>query len=455
MSSELLLSRIRQNESLDASQQRKLILMLSWPAILAQISVTVMQLIDASMVGQLGTNASAAIGLVASSTWLINGVSQGIVFGFSVQTAQAIGAMQYEKAGSLCRQGMLAVLILSIPIALAGSLFSRQVPYWLGGQPEVVVDAGLYLMVFCFSLPFSLLNDWAVKMLQSAGDTKIPGLTQIAMCFFDVLFNALFIYGMHLGVLGAALGTMAAIVCASLFLTAWVYLKNPFLKRKASFRFHRSSISKALQIGLPISIEQLITGTSYVAFTRIVSTLGTVSVAANSFAITAESLCYMPGYGCASAATAIVGQAVGAGRNDLAKEVSWRITRIAMIMMSCSGLLMFILSQNLMAMLTPVVEVQQLGARLLRLEAFAEPMYGASIAITGILRAKGDTIWPACLNFISIWCVRIPIAWVLSSRMGLIGPWIAMNIELNVRGLLFLFRLRHAFPIRTKLVLAA
>lgn len=445
MNSEALLARIRQNESLDANQQRRLILLLSWPAILAQISVTVMQLIDASMVGQLGTNASAAIGLVASTTWLINGLCQGIVYGFSVQAAQAIGARKLDKASSLCRQGMLAVLVLGIPIALLGSLISRQVPYWLGGQPEVVVDAGLYLLVFCLGLPFSLLNDWAVKMLQSAGDTKIPGLTQIVMCVLDVFFNAFFIYGLQLGVLGAALGTALSILCASVFLTGWVYLKNPYLKERASFRFTRGSIENALRIGVPISIEQLISGANYVVFTRIVSTLGTVSIAANSFAITAESLCYMPGYGCAAAATAVVGQAVGANRMNLARQMSWRITRIAMIMMGCSGVLMFILSQNLMAMLTPVVEVQQLGARLLRLEAFAEPMYGASIAIAGILRAKGDTIWPACLNFISIWCVRIPAAWFLSTRMGLIGPWIAMNVELNVRGLLFLWRLKRAW----------
>lgn len=171
-----------------------------------------------------------------------------------------------------------------------------------------------------------------------------------------------------------------------------------------------SFLSKAVRIGVPISLEQLISGSSYVMFTRIVSSLGSVSIAANSFAITAESLCYMPGYGCGSAATAIIGQCTGANRHDLAREISWRIVRIGMGMMALSGVVMFVFAPWLMNILTPDPAVIELGTSMLRLEAFAEPLYGASIVCSGILRGKGDTIWPACLNFLSIWCIRIPLA---------------------------------------------
>lgn len=448
MTTSVLLSRIRNGERLSAREQRALILLLSWPSILAQVSVTVMQLIDAGMVGRLGTAASASIGLVASTTWLINGLTSGAVFGFSVQCAQSIGAKNYQQASSLCRQGLAVILLAGFLFGGIGSLLSFHIPVWLGGEPLVLEDAGAYLLIFCLGLPFSLLNSWAIQMLQAAGDTKIPGLVQVLMCILDVLFNALFIYGLHYGVAGAALGTLASVVCASLFLTFWVFRINPFLKLPARLHFSRTSLGRALQIGLPISIEQLITGSSYIAFTRIVSSLGTLAIAANSFAITAESLCYMPAYGCASAATAIIGQCTGAGRKDLCKAMAWRLARIGMGMMLLSGLLLFLFAHGLMAILSPDLQVQDLGSLLLRMEAFAEPMYGASIVITGILRGKGDTLWPACLNFLSIWCIRIPLAWILSRHLGLAGAWIAMNIELNLRGLLFLGRLQHVWPIK-------
>lgn len=448
MTTSVLLSRIRNGERLSAREQRALILLLSWPSILAQVSVTVMQLIDAGMVGRLGTAASASIGLVASTTWLINGLTSGAVFGFSVQCAQSIGAKNYQQASSLCRQGLAVILLVGFLFGGIGSLLSFHIPVWLGGEPLVLQDAGAYLLIFCIGLPFSLLNSWAIQMLQAAGDTKIPGLVQVLMCILDVLFNALFIYGLHYGVAGAALGTLASVVCASLFLTFWVFRINPFLKLPARLHFSRTSLGRALQIGLPISIEQLITGSSYIAFTRIVSSLGTLAIAANSFAITAESLCYMPAYGCASAATAIIGQCTGAGRKDLCQAMAWRLARIGMGMMVLSGLLLFLFAHGLMAILSPDLQVQDLGSLLLRMEAFAEPMYGASIVITGILRGKGDTLWPACLNFLSIWCIRIPLAWILCRHLGLAGAWIAMNIELNLRGLLFLGRLQHVWPIK-------
>ncbi len=442
------LSAIRSHETLSRKDQILLILQLSWPAILAQISVTVMQLIDASMAGQLGASAAASIGLVSSSTWLIHGLCSGAVFGFSVQCAQAIGARNRKEAVSLSRQGIYCVLVIGLLIGSLGFLMAGQVPLWLGGEAAIQADASAYLSIFCLSMPFVLLNSCSVQMLQAAGNTKLPGLVQIVMCLLDVTFNYLFIFVMGLGVAGAALGTAASEVCSSLFLSWNIFFRDPFLKGGLHAGYTRSSLKKALKIGLPVSAEQLVTGSSYVMFTRIVSSLGSISIAANSFAITAESLCYMPGYGCASAATAIIGQCTGASRPGLSKEIGWRICRIGVLMMTVSGIAMFALAPVLMRILTPVPEIADLGVRILRLEAFAEPMYGASIVVTGILRGKGDTLWPAVLNLLSIWCVRIPLAALLASSYGLFGAWIAMNIELNVRGLLFLFRMKQVFSRR-------
>lgn len=444
-SSEKYLADIRNGNPISSKEQLMLILTLSWPAILAMMSTNIMELIDACMVGSLGGHASASIGLVASSTWLINGICSGFIYGFSVQTAQSIGAKQFDHARNLCRQGLVTILTVGITIGLIGLFISPNVPIWLGGEAELIHDASAYLAIFCMTLPFGLLNSWAVQMLQSAGNTKLPGITMMVMCLFDVLFNYLFIFVLNLGVMGAALGTSSATICSSLFLAWQVLFKEPMLKGAFHFHFTKHSIQQAIRIGVPISLEQVVMGSSHVMFTRIVAPAGTVGIAANSFAITVEGLCYMPGYGIASAATSIIGQCVGADRKRLTHDLGWRIVRIGVGAMTCSGVLMFVCAPFFMNLLTPVPEIASLGATILRIEAFAEPMYGASIVVTGILRGKGDTLWPAILNLVSVWCVRIPLAMILFGQYGVVGAWFSMAVELNVRGLLFLWRMKSSW----------
>lgn len=444
-SSEKYLADIRNGNTISSKDQFLLILSLSWPSILAMMSTNIMELIDAGMVGSLGGHASASIGLVSSSTWLINGICSGFIYGFSVQTAQSIGAKRFDHAKNLCRQGLVTILTVGITVGLLGLLISPHVPLWLGGEAELIHDSAAYLGIFCMTLPFGLLNSWAVQMLQSAGNTKLPGITMMVMCVFDVLFNYLFIFMLNLGVMGAALGTSSATICSSLFLAFRVLFKEPMLKGAFRFHFTKNSVKQAVRIGLPVSLEQVVMGSSHVMFTRVVSPAGTVGIAANSFAITVEGLCYMPGFGISSAATSIIGQCVGADRKRLTHDLGWRIVRIGVGAMTCSGILMFVCAPIFMNLLTPVPEIAALGVTLLRIEAFAEPMYGASIVVTGILRGKGDTLWPAILNLVSVWCVRIPLAMLLFPQFGVIGAWIAMASELNLRGILFLWRMTKAW----------
>lgn len=450
------LIRLRQNQPLSARQQTRLILQLSLPAVLSQLSVVVMQLIDAGMVGRLSSLASASIGLVSSSTWLINGAASGSVYGFSVQTAQKIGAREQSQARSLCLQGLKAVLITGLVFASAGVFIASDLPVWMRGEPGVLKDASAYFRIFCLFLPFTLINSWAVQMLQSAGNAKVPSIVQIIMCLLDVLFNLFLIFpsvgpfkGADLGVAGAALGTGLSSLCASVFLLWFVLKKEPWFKGSAKGRFSRQTLKRAFQIGAPISVEQLISCSAYVAFTYIVSSLGSTAVAANSFGITVESVCYMPGYGIAFAATGIIGQCMGAGRRDLMKSLSIRMCMMGIAFMSLSGIVMFAGARVFMQMLSSDAQVVELGARILRIEAFAEPMYGASIIVIGILRGEGDTLIPTILNFLSMWCIRIPLAWLLCSPYGLPGVWFAMMFELNCRGLLFLLRLAYKQRCRT------
>ena len=175
--------------------------------------------------------------------------------------------------------------------------------------------------------------------------------------------------------------------------------------------------------------------------TVIVAPLGVFAIAANSFAVTAESLCYMPGYGIADAATTLVGQCYGAGRRELTRRFAWVAVTMGMVVMGLMGVLMYVGAPWIMESMTPVPEVRSLGVMALRIEAFAEPMFAAAIVAYGVFVGVGSTLVPCAMNLFSIWAVRLSLAAALAPTMGLKGVWLAMCIELCFRGVIFLIRL--------------
>ena len=459
-SSENLLKDMISGKSMTASQQIGLTVRLSIPAILAQISSIVMQYIDASMVGRLGANASGAIGLVSSTTWLFGGLCIAVTTGFTVQIAQAVGAGEDKSARNIMKQGLIIALCISALLALIAALISTPLPRWLGGEAAIQKMASQYFLVYMLGLPALQMNSIAGGMHQSSGNMRLPGILNVMCCVMDVIFNLFFIFptrvvhlknivftmpGLGLGVAGAALGTITAeaVTCA-IMVTALLWKNRTLHLRKGErIRFHRGTLVKAVKIGAPVGLEQMVMCSAYVMSTKIVSPLGTIAIAANSFAVTAESFCYMPGYGVQAAATTLVGQCVGAGQKQLSRRMAWITMGLGVSVMTVGGVLMYIAAPAMIGVLTPNEEIRNLGAAVLRIEAFAEPFYAASIVASGALRGAGDTLVPSCMNFASMWCVRIPLAAILAPRVGLYGVWIAMCVELCFGGILFTARLKR------------
>ena len=459
-SSENLLKDMISGKSMTASQQIGLTVRLSIPAILAQISSIVMQYIDASMVGRLGANASGAIGLVSSTTWLFGGLCIAVTTGFTVQIAQAVGAGEDKSARNIMKQGLIIALCISVILALIAALISSPLPRWLGGEAAIQKMASQYFLVYMLGLPALQMNSIAGGMHQSSGNMRLPGILNVMCCVMDVIFNLFFIFptrsvqinsitftmpGLGLGVAGAALGTITAeaVTCAIMVTTLLWKNKTLHLRKGEHLRFHRDTFTRAVKIGAPVGLEQMVMCSAYVMSTKIVSPLGTIAIAANSFAVTAESFCYMPGYGVQAASTTLVGQCVGAGQKQLSRRMAWITMGLGVSVMTIGGVLMYIAAPSMIGVLTPNEEIRNLGAAVLRIEAFAEPFYAASIVASGALRGAGDALVPSCMNFASMWCVRIPLAAILAPRVGLYGVWIAMCVELCFRGILFTTRLKR------------
>ena len=442
--SELLLSYIREGRTM--TQREKLwLISLSIPSILAQISATVMFFIDASMVGHLGAKASAAIGLVETTGWLMGGLGSAANMGFSVQVAHFIGANDMEAARRVLRQSIVCCMIWALVISITALCISPYLPYWLGGNEEIAHDASLYFAIFGFSGIFFQMEGLAGSMLKCSGNMKIPSMLNIGMCVMDVVFNYIFIYILGMGVMGAAVGTGLAMLVTACAMMYFLLVRSKMLslvrRPSKSFRPTSDVVSTAVKIGAPMGLQHLLMGGAYIVSTMIVAPLGTIAMAAHSLAITVESLCYMPGYGIAEAATTLVGQGIGAGQRLLTRSFARMSVALGIGVMTLMGVLMWIFAPELMALMSPVEEVIALGTQVLRIEAWVEPMFAAAIVCNGVFIGAGDTIIPAIMSLGSMWAVRLTMAATLAPKFGLKGVWTAMAIELLFRGSIFLTRL--------------
>ncbi len=449
-----LLAYIREGREMTQGEKLRLIVSLSIPSILAQISATVMFFIDASMVGHLGAKASAAIGLVETTCWLMGGLGAAANMGFSVQVAHAIGANDFERARRVLRQSLVCCLVWSVTITSLALLVSGRLPYWLGGAAEIAHDASLYFCIIGMAGIFFQMSGLAGSMLKCSGNMKIPSMLNICMCVMDVIFNYLFIYALGLGVTGAAIGTgLAELVTACLMMYFLLWRSDMLGIFKADdaqqaprlshhdYRPTSDVVVNAVKIGAPMGLQHLLMGGAQIVSTLIVAPLGTVAIAAHSLGITVESLCYMPGFGIAEAATTLVGQSFGAGKRMLTQQFARMSAGLGIAVMTLMGVLMWLFATELMAVMTPVEEIIAIGARCLRIEAFAEPLFAASIVINGVFIGAGDTLRPAIMSLASMWGVRLTLAALLATTYGLPGVWTAMAIELSFRGVIFLIRL--------------
>ncbi len=451
-----LLLLIREGQPLSFRQQLSLTYQLSLPAILASASAMLMQFIDAAMVGRLGADDSASVGLMATTWWLFEGVISSFVAGYGVQVAHLLGAKRPVDARQVVRQALVVCTLFGLLIAGLGVTLSFYLPSWLGAQPHIRAHATLYFGTFMLFVPFLMIDFVASSMLRCSGNMRVPSQLNILMCVLDVIFNFFLIFptrelsimgcsitmpGAGMGVLGAALGSASAgLIVASIMLYYLVYRSSELRLTidKGSFKPSWIYFWKSIKISSPMALQHTMMCTAMIVITGIIAPLGSVALAANSFGITAESLCFMSGYGIADAATTLVGQSLGAGRKQLTRSLAWITVSMGMVIMGTMAIIMYVFAPELMGIMSPVPEVVELGARCLRVEAWAEPLFAVSIIGYGVFVGAGSTLVPCGINLVSLWMLRLGLSVLLVKSMGLYGVWMAMSIELCFRGIIYL-----------------
>ncbi|NCB63849.1 MAG: MATE family efflux transporter, partial [Clostridia bacterium] len=403
----------------------------------------------------------AAVAINAASLWLINGVMSGVGVGYSVQVANAIGAGDHERARAAIRQGLIAFIAVGLfGLALFEGLASL-IPVWLGGKPEVIPLATQYLRYYALSFPVGASLYVLSAILRCTGDTKTPLLLNTTANLLNVVFNFFLIYdtrtvifrgvaltipGAGMGVAGAALASAIAITIAGLFMIRTMFRSTRPLavSLRESFRPDRRIIGQAARLGLPYIGERMTVNLGQIAMTGVVAHIGTVALAANHIATTAEGLCYLPAYGISFAATALVGQAVGAKNREDARAYGTLAAKAGFLLCLVTGIALFLLARPLASIFTPDPEVIDQAALVLKIVSVSEPFFAVFIVLSGALRGAHDVRFPMFLCLGCMWGIRVVCAPILVFvfDVGLAGVWIAMAADLVLRGVLCMWRWR-------------
>ena len=431
---------------------------LAWPAIVEQFMITMVQYVDTALVGALGPAATAAVGLTATTTWLFNGFFNAASVGFSVQVAQKLGANNEEDAKKITWQALRFIVVFGVIVSMIAVALSFPLPSWLGASVEIQSDASLFFRIMALAMPFTLGVNMLSAIIRCSGNTRTPMILNVTINVINVILNILFIYptreveffsvrftmwGLGLGVGGSATASaISTVTVFTLFLIVLFKKKSPIqISFKKRYKFEKICLSAAVKLGLPVALERSTLCIAQIVITVLITGIGTVAIAANHLAVTAEAISYLPAYGVAMAGTTLVGQAIGAKRKDIALCFAKTVTFLGIGIMTLGGVILFVFAPQLISIFSSDPEVIELGIKVLRIVAFAEPLFGAAIVVTGALRGAGDSKAPFFICLATMWGVRIVLALILVSSLGLIGVWIAMAVELCARGIIFMIRL--------------
>jgi putative MATE family efflux protein len=249
----------------------------------------------------------------------------------------------------------------------------------------------------------------------------------------------------QLGVVGSALGAVVGRFVGGVLVIAILLRGQSGIRlRLAHLRPDWDLIRRILRVGLPTGLEQLLFRSGQMVFARILAEMGTVVYAANQVAINAWSISFMPGFGFALAATTLVGQSLGAEDPEGAQQRGYTAYRMGALLMGAVGLAFLLFPAQIVGFFTPEVEIIAIGALPLQMVGLIQPLLAANMIFAGGLRGAGDTRWPMTITGLSIWLVRLPLAYLfgLVWGWGLVGAWGAFALDLSLRGSLNFFRFR-------------
>lgn len=416
----------------------KALIVLAVPTIIEQILSTLMQYVDTAMVGKLGEEATAAVSVTTTITWLTNSLASAIGIAVLAMISKAVGEKNERDIKSISKQALFLVTVCGVVMGAVCIVLSPFIPEWMGADEAIRKNASLYFLIISIPMVFREANTILGAALRATKDTKQPMLINMSANIVNVLFNIVFIYLLQMGVTGAAIATAVSYTFSgSLMYVA--YRRNQQLYWEYhTFEIDKAKLRECAVIGMPVLGTNFTSCLGYVVFAALVSGMGTTIFAAHSIAVTAETIFYIPGYGLRTATSTLVGISLGEKDRGKFETVRHLSVVITIIMMCMTGLLLYLVAYPLMQVLTNSHNVAVLGAEMLQLVAFTEPFFGLMIVMEGILYGLGRTKYAFIVETFCMWGIRIIFTALCVKvwNLGLRAVWYCMIADNICKALL-------------------
>lgn len=424
------------------------LIILSIPTILEEVLSTLLQYVDTAMVGSLGENATAAISVTTTITWVVNSIPHGAAVALLALIARNVGADKKENITKYSKQAVFFILVCTFMVGVPSLMLGKYIPEWMGAAPDICESASRYFMIISLPMLFRVTSSVLGSVIRATKDTKTPMYINLLSNLLNIGLNMVFIFGLDWNVTGAAISSAISYTVGGILMFA-AYRRNRLLYwkwEKLRDIFDWEATKEVVCIGMPVMGNSLTSCFGYVIFARLVSGMGTRVFAAHSLAVTAETLFYIPGYGLRTATSTLVGIALGEQDEKKLDHVCKVSIYLTVAMMFLSGMVLYFIAVPLMKLFTPVEEVALLGADMLKLVAFSEPFFGLMIVLEGIFNGLGKNQYAFVIETASMWGVRILFSYlcVVVWKLDLQAVWYCMIMDNVCKAvLLWIAKLRY------------
>lgn len=419
------------------------------PIVIEQLLNSFMGMVDTMMVSNVGGEAISAVSLVDSVNNLVIQVFAAMASGAAIICSQYLGHRDRDGSNRAARQVVLTVFVISVSLTAFGLIFRKPMLRFVFGQIELgVMDKAMsYFLVTVLSYPFLALFNAGAAFFRAGGNSRFPMKVSVISNVLNIVGNAVLIFGFGMGVVGAALSTLASrAFCAVVILT---YLRKDrqdiVLRDYAKIRPDLPLIMKILAIGIPSGVENGMFQFGKLAIQSTVSTMGTDAIAAQAMTNIMEMVNGIFGVGVGIGLMTMVGQALGAGRQEEAKYYIVKCTKIGLAGILVSCLAVFGLAKPIiwLAGMEPVSA--RLCLEMVAAITVAKPLFWAFSFIPAYgMRAAGDVRFSMLTSTLTMWCLRVALCIFLvkTYHMGPMAVWYGMFTDWAVRGIVFFCRFR-------------
>ena len=438
---------------------RRALWMLLIPLIIEQMLNSLMGMVDTLMVSRVGAEAISAVSLVDSINNLVLQVFAAMAAGAAIICSQYLGRKDEKGCNDAAKQIVLTVVVISSVIMIIGVGFRKPLLHLIFGSVEeaVMTNAQMYFLITALSYPFIALFQAGAAFYRACGNSKFTMKTALIANVANIVGNTLFIFVLQMGAAGAAVSTLISrALCA--FVVFYALRKPGYaiqLKNYFSIRPDLNLIVKILAIGVPSGIENGMFQFGKLAIQSTVSSLGTAAIAAQAMTIIFENVNGMAAVGIGIGLMTVVGQSIGAGRQEEAKYYIVKLAGYAEIAMIISCILVYIAARPVTVLAGMSEESTALCMQMILAITIVKPLlWVPSFTPPNGLRAAGDVRFSMITATLTMWLCRVALSifFMRVVKTGPIGVWYGMFADWGVRGVIFTIRFVRGKWLRFKVI---